>query len=197
MKLSRRQFLHLAAGAAALPAVSRAIWAQAYPTRPVTVIVPFAAGGPTDAVGRLLAERMRGALGQSVTVENSSGAAGALGVGRVARAVPDGYTLSLGIWSTHVVNGAIYTLQYDVVKDFEPVALISRELGLIIVAKKTTPAKDLRELIEWLKASHERALFGTSGVGSPSHMAGVLFQNLTSAPFQFVHYRGAARVCRI
>jgi tripartite-type tricarboxylate transporter receptor subunit TctC len=135
---------------------------------------------------------MRGALGQSVTVENSSGAAGTLGVGRVARAVPDGYTLSLGIWSTHVVNGAIYTLQYDVVKDFEPVALISRESGLIIVAKKTTPAKDLRELIEWLKASHERALFGTSGVGSPSHMAGVLFQNLTSAPFQFVHYRGAA-----
>ena len=192
MKLPRRKFLHLAAGAAALPVVSRATWAQAYPTRPVTVIVPFAAGGPTDAVGRLLAERMRGALGQSVTVENSSGAAGTLGVGRVARAVPDGYTLSLGIWSTHVVNGAIYTLQYDVVKDFEPVALISREFGVIIVAKKTTPAKDLRELIEWLKASHERALFGTSGVGSPSHMAGVLVQNLTGAPFQFVHYRGAA-----
>jgi tripartite-type tricarboxylate transporter receptor subunit TctC len=177
MKLPRRRFLHLAAGTAALPAVSRATWAQAYPTRPVTVIVPFAAGGPTDAVGRLLAERMRGALGQSVTVENSSGAAGTLGVGRVARAVPDGYTLSLGIWSTHVVNGAIYTLQYDVVKDFEPVALISRELGLIIVAKKTAPAKDLHELIEWLKA--RRALFGTAGVGSPGHIAGVLFQNLT------------------
>ena len=196
MKLPRRNFLHLAAGAAALPVVPRFALAQAYPTRPITVIVPFAAGGPTDAVGRLLAERMRGALGQSVTVENSSGAAGTIGVGRVARAVPDGYTLSLGIWSTHVVNGAIYTLQYDVVKDFEPVALISRELGLIIVAKKTTPAKHLRELIEWLKASHERALFGTSGVGSPSHMAGVLFQNLTGAPFQFVHYRGAAPVAQ-
>ena len=136
--LGRRKFLHLAAGAAALPAVSRIARAQTYPTRPITIVVPFAAGGPTDAVGRLLAERMRGALGQSVTVENSSGAAGTIGVGRVARAVPDGYTLSLGMWSTHVVNGAIYTLQYDVVKDFEPVALISREFGVIIVAKKTT-----------------------------------------------------------
>jgi tripartite-type tricarboxylate transporter receptor subunit TctC len=192
VKLPRRRFLHLAAGAAALPAVPHFALAQAYPTRPITVIVPFAAGGPTDTVGRLLAERMRGELGQSVIVENSSGAAGTIGVSRVARAVPDGYTLSLGIWSTHVVNGAIYRLQYDVVKDFEPVALISREPGLIIVAKKTTPAKDLRELIEWLKASQGRALFGTSGVGSPSHVAGVLFQNLIGAPFQFVYYRGAA-----
>jgi len=194
MKLPRRNFLHLAAGAAALPVVPRFALAQAYPTRPITVIVPFAAGGPTDAVGRLLAERMRGALGQSVTVENSSGAAGTIGVGRVARAVPDGYTLSLGIWGTHVVNGAIYTLQYDIVKDFEPVALISRESSTIIIAKKTTPAKDLRELIEWLKVSHGRPLFGTGGVGSPGHIGGVLFQNLTGAPFQFVHYRGAAPV---
>jgi tripartite-type tricarboxylate transporter receptor subunit TctC len=107
-----------------------------------------------------------------------------------SRAPPDGYTLVIGIWSTHVVNGALYALQYDMLNDFEPVALISRELGLIIVAKKTAPAKDLHELIEWLKA--RRALFGTAGVGSPGHIAGVLFQNLTGAPFQFVHYRGAA-----
>jgi tripartite-type tricarboxylate transporter receptor subunit TctC len=192
MKLPRRTFLHLAAGATALPAASRFARAQTYPTRPITIIVPFAAGGPTDAVGRLLAERMRGALGQTVVIENVTGAGGSLGVRRVARAAPDGYALVIGIWSTHVVNSALYALQYDVLNDFEPVALISRELGLIIVAKKTVPAKDLHELIEWLKASHERALFGTAGVGSPSHMAGVLFQKLTGAPFQFVHYRGAA-----
>jgi tripartite-type tricarboxylate transporter receptor subunit TctC len=196
MKLPRRQFLHLASGAAALPAVSRIARAQAYPTRPITMIIPFSAGGPSDVIGRLLAERMRATLGQSVLVENSTGAGGTIGVGRVARAAPDGYTLGIGIWSTHVVNGAIYTLQYDVTKDFAPVSLISRELGTIIVAKKSTPAKDLRELIEWLKAGQGRATFGTAGVGSPPHIGGVLFQNLAGAPFQFVHYRGAAPVAQ-
>jgi tripartite-type tricarboxylate transporter receptor subunit TctC len=196
MKLPRRKFLHLAAGAAVLPAVSRAAMAQAYPTRPITMIVPFSAGGPTDVVGRVLADRMRGALGQSVIVENSTGAGGTIGVGRVARAAPDGYTIGMGIWSTHVVNGAIYTLQYDLMKDFAPVALISRELGTLIVAKKTTPAKNLRELIEWLKASQGRATFGTAGVGTPPHIGGVLFQNLSGTTFQFVHYRGAAPVAQ-
>jgi tripartite-type tricarboxylate transporter receptor subunit TctC len=196
MKLPRRQFLHLASGAAALPAVSRIAMAQAYPTRPITMIIPFSAGGPSDVIGRLLAERMRATLGQSVVVENSTGAGGTIGVGRVARAAPDGYTLGIGIWSTHVVNGAIYTLRYDVTKDFAPVSLISRELGTIIVAKKSTPAKDLRELIEWLKAGQGRATFGTAGVGSPPHIGGVLFQNLAGAPFQFVHYRGAAPVAQ-
>jgi tripartite-type tricarboxylate transporter receptor subunit TctC len=196
MKLPRRQFLHLASGAAALPAVSRIARAQAYPTRPITMIIPFSAGGPSDVIGRLLAERMRATLGQSVLVENSTGAGGTIGVGRVARAAPDGYTLGIGIWSTHVVNGAIYTLQYDVTKDFAPVSLISRELGTIIVAQKSTPAKDLRELIEWLKAGQGRATFGTAGVGSPPHIGGVLFQNLAGAPFQFVHYRGAAPVAQ-
>jgi tripartite-type tricarboxylate transporter receptor subunit TctC len=196
MKLPRRQFLHLASGAAALPAVSRIARAQAYPTRPITMIIPFSAGGPSDVIGRLLAERMRATLGQSVLVENSTGAGGTIGVGRVARAAPDGYTLGIGIWSTHVVNGAIYTLQYDVTKDFAPVSLISRELGTIIVAKKSTPAKDLRELIEWLKAGQGRATFGTAGVGSPPHIGGVLFQNLAGVAFQFVHYRGAAPVAQ-
>jgi tripartite-type tricarboxylate transporter receptor subunit TctC len=196
MKLPRRQFLHLASGAAALPAVSRIARAQAYPTRPITMIIPFSAGGPSDVIGRLLAERMRATLGQSVLVENSTGAGGTIGVGRVARAAPDGYTLGIGIWSTHVVNGAIYKLQYDVTKDFAPVSLISRELGTIIVAQKSTPAKDLRELIEWLKAGQGRATFGTAGVGSPPHIGGVLFQNLAGAPFQFVHYRGAAPVAQ-
>jgi tripartite-type tricarboxylate transporter receptor subunit TctC len=160
------------------------------------MIIPFSAGGPSDVIGRLLAERMRATLGQSVLVENSTGAGGTIGVGRVARAAPDGYTLGIGIWSTHVVNGAIYTLQYDVTKDFAPVSLISRELGTIIVAKKSTPAKNLRELIEWLKAGQGRATFGTAGVGSPPHIGGVLFQNLAGAPFQFVHYRGAAPVAQ-
>jgi tripartite-type tricarboxylate transporter receptor subunit TctC len=160
------------------------------------MIIPFSAGGPSDVIGRLLAERMRATLGQSVLVENSTGAGGTIGVGRVARAAPDGYTLGIGIWSTHVVNGAIYTLRYDVTKDFAPVSLISRELGTIIVAKKSTPAKNLRELIEWLKAGQGRATFGTAGVGSPPHIGGVLFQNLAGAPFQFVHYRGAAPVAQ-
>ena len=192
MKLPRRTFLHLAAGATALPAVSRFAWAQTYPTRPVTMIVPFAAGGPTDVLGRILAERMRGALGQTVIVENSTGAGGTIGVGRVARASPDGYMIGLGLWSTHVVNGAIYTLSYDLIKDFEPVALISRTLGLVIVAKKAMPATDLRELIDWLKAKPEKASFATAGVGSPPHIAGVLFEKLSGTQLQFVHYRGSA-----
>jgi tripartite-type tricarboxylate transporter receptor subunit TctC len=196
MTLPRRRFLHLAAGAAALPVLSRGAMAQTYPTRPITMIIPFAAGGPTDVIGRLLAERMRGTLGQSVIPENSTGAGGTIGVGRVARAAPDGYTVGMGIWSTHVVNGAIYSLQYDLVKDFTPVTLISRELGTLVVAKKNTPAKDLRELIEWLKANQGRATFGTAGVGSPPHIGGVLFQNLSGAPFQFVHYRGASQVAQ-
>jgi tripartite-type tricarboxylate transporter receptor subunit TctC len=192
MKLPRRTFLHLAAGAVALPAMPRTARALDYPARPVTMIVPFAAGGPTDVLGRILAERMRSALGQTVIVENATGAGGTIGVGRVARATPDGYTIGLGLWSTHVVNGAIYTLSYDLTKDFEPVALISRTLGLVIVAKKAMPAKDLRELIDWLKAKPEKASFATAGVGSPPHIAGVLFEKLAGTQLQFVHYRGSA-----
>src|SRR5882724_9702843 len=123
MKLSRRTFLHLAAGASALPALSRIAWAQAYPSRPVTIVVPYPAGGPTDTLARILAERMRGALGQAVIVENPTGAGGTIGTGRVARAAPDGYTVILGHWQTHVVNGATYTLPFDVVKDFAPISL--------------------------------------------------------------------------
>src|SRR5262249_54023510 len=151
-------------------------------------------GGPSDAIARNLAERMRVSLGQPVLIENVTGAGGTLGVGRVARATPDGHTLVLGLWSTHVVNGAIYTLAYDPVNDFEPVGLISRELGTVITARKTMPAKDLQELIAWAKAKPEKVLFGTAGVGSPPHVGGVLFQNLTGIQFQFVHYRGAAQV---
>jgi tripartite-type tricarboxylate transporter receptor subunit TctC len=193
MKLPhRRKFLQLAAGAAAIPAVSRVASAQAYPARAITMIVPFAAGGPADVYARIMAERMRISLGQAVIVENVTGAAGTVGVGRVARATPDGYTLSIGPGlSTHVINAAIYDFQYDVVKDFEPVALLSL-IPQMIVAKKAMPADDLKGLISWLKANPDTALQGTSGVGSAGHLAGVLFQQQTGTRFGFVPYRGLA-----
>jgi tripartite-type tricarboxylate transporter receptor subunit TctC len=191
MNLPRRHFLHLAAGAAALSAVSRFAWAQAYPSRPITMIVPFPAGGPTDTIGRIVAEGMRVSLRQPIIIENVTGAGGTIGVGRVARAVPDGYTLSVGFLGTHVLNGAIYTLQYDVLRDFEPVALLASNPQLI-VAKSATPAKSLNELIAWLKANPGKALQGTAGVGSPAHVSGAYFQKETGTRFQFVPYRGAA-----
>jgi tripartite-type tricarboxylate transporter receptor subunit TctC len=189
MKLPRRKFLHLAVGAAALPTVSRFAWAQTYPVRPITMVIPFAAGGPLDTVGRILADRLRGALGQSVIIENVPGASGSIGVGRVARAAPDGYTLSLGQWGTHVVNGAMYTLPYDLIRDFEPISLLTSNPALI-VAKKPMPADDLKGLIAWLRANPGKASLGTTGVGGPSHVNGVFFQNLTGTRFAFVPYRG-------
>jgi tripartite-type tricarboxylate transporter receptor subunit TctC len=154
------------------------------------MVVPYAAGGPTDTIARIMAERMRALLGQTVLVENTTGAAGTLGVGRVARAAPDGYTIGIGHWGTHVVNPAIYTLQYDTLKDFEPVAMIATN-PQIIVAKKAIPAKDLKELVAWLKANSRTATQGTAGHGSGSHLSGVYFQNITGTQFQFVPYRGA------
>src|SRR5262245_61361988 len=139
MQLARRKFLHLAA-ATALPAMSRLARAQTFPTRPITIIVPFAAGGPTDTLARILAERMRASLGQTVVIENAVGAAGSIGVTRVARAVPDGHTLSIGHLGTHVVNGAIYALPYDLLNDFEPVGLIADHPSLV-VSKNAVPAK--------------------------------------------------------
>src|SRR5262249_32283800 len=135
---SRRQVLHLAAGAAALASVPRIASAQAYPSRPITMVVPFGAGGPGDTIGRIVAEALRPALGQPVIIENVVGASGTIGVGRVARAAPDGYTFVLGNWATHVLNGPMFTLPYDLLMDFEPVALISSD-SLVIVAKKNMP----------------------------------------------------------
>jgi tripartite-type tricarboxylate transporter receptor subunit TctC len=182
--------LALAASSFAVNATCPAI-AQVYPARPITIVVPFPAGGPTDAVGRILAERMRVSLGQPVTVENVAGAGGSIGAGRVARAAPDGYTIAIGIWSTHVVNAAIYSLQYDVVKNFKPIALLANSPQLIL-SKNALPANDLAGLIAWLKANPDKASQGTAGVGSPPHIAGVLFQRITDTRFQFVHYRGSA-----
>ncbi len=164
--------------------------AQNYPSRPITMVVPYAAGGPTDTIARIMAERMRVLLGQTVLVENTTGAAGTLGVGRVARAAPDGYTIGIGHWGTHVVNPAIYTLQYDTLKDFEPVAMIATN-PQIIVARKTIAAKNLKELVAWLKANSTTATQGTAGHGSGSHLSGVYFQSITGTQFQFVPYRGA------
>jgi len=178
MKLPRRRFVHLAAAAAALPAVSRIAWAQVYPTRPITMVVPYAAGGPADTVGRILAEPMRASLGQPVIIENASGANGGIAVGRVARAAPDGYTLSLGLWNTHVSNAALYALQYDVLNDFEPVLLLASFLSMI-VARNGIPANDLKEFIAWLKANPSKASQGSAGVGSLGHLSGVYFQNIT------------------
>jgi tripartite-type tricarboxylate transporter receptor subunit TctC len=123
VKLPRRQFLHLTAGAAMLPAMSRFAWAQTYPTRPITMIMPFTPGGGSDAIGRIVGERMRASLNQPIVIENVAGANGSIGVGRAARAAHDGYTIVMGLWNTHVANGALFGLSYDVVKDFEPIAL--------------------------------------------------------------------------
>jgi tripartite-type tricarboxylate transporter receptor subunit TctC len=191
MKLPRRRLLRLSAGAASLPIVARSARAQTYPSRPITMIVPFPPGGPTDTIGRIIAGGARVSLGQAIIIENVTGAGGTIGVGRVARAAPDGYTLSVGFLGTHVLNGAIYTLQYDVLKDFEPVALLATNPQLI-VAKDATPAKNLNELIAWLTANPGKASQGTAGVGSPAHVSGAYFQKETGTHFQFVPYRGAA-----
>jgi len=191
MKLPRRRFLHLAAGAAAMPTASRVAWAQSYPSRPITMIVPFPPGGPLDTIARIVVEGMRGSFNQPIVIENVPGAAGTIGVGRVARAAPDGHTLVVGFVGTHVVNGAVYALQYDVLNDFEPVSLFASSSWLI-VAKKSMPANDLTSFIAWLKANPDKASQGTAGVGSPHHVAGAFFQKETGTRFQFVPYRGAA-----
>src|SRR5712671_2983003 len=193
----RKPIFVAAAFAANLAAILAAILggigdatAQAYPSRPITMIVPLATGGSTDVIGRIVAEGMRATLGQPVIVENVTGAGGTLGVGRVARAAPDGYTISLGQWGTNMANGAIYPLQYDIIGDFEPVALIANQ-PFLIDSRKTLPAKDLQDLIAWLKANADKATEGNSGVGSPSHVAGILLQNTLGIRWQMVPYRSA------
>jgi tripartite-type tricarboxylate transporter receptor subunit TctC len=185
-----KRYLSLAALAVTLAMPTLAL-AQAYPSRAISIVVPFAAGGPTDVIARMMAQHMTGSLGQSVVVENVAGANGNVGVGKVARAAPDGYTLSIGHWSTHVVNAAVYPLPYNVVKDFEPLSLIASN-AYVIVAKNAVPAQDLKSFIAWLKANPDKAFEGTAGAGSPQHVSGVFFQNATSTRFQFVPYRGAA-----
>jgi tripartite-type tricarboxylate transporter receptor subunit TctC len=164
--------------------------AEPYPSRPITLNVPYAAGGPLDVLVRIVADGLRASLGQSIVIENVTGAGGSIGVGRAARAAPDGYTISTGNWSTHVANGALYPLPYDLRTDFEPVSLLPYEDNLII-ARKDFPANTLAELIAWLKQNPGKATAGTSGLGGPSYMAAAFFQMRTGTQFTLVPYRGA------
>jgi tripartite-type tricarboxylate transporter receptor subunit TctC len=163
--------------------------AQVYPSRHITMVVPFPAGGPTDTLARILSERMRVALGQPVIVENVTGASGTIGVGRVARAAGDGYTLSIGPWNSHVLNGAVYKLNYDLLNDLEPIALLASN-DCVIVSKNAVPASNLKELIAWVKANPDKVSAGTGGIGTGTHIASVLFQNMTGTAIQSVPYRG-------
>lgn len=181
--------LCLAIALTAIFASIESAWSDAYPSRAVTMVVPFAAGGPTDALARTLATRMSASLGQPVIVENVTGAAGTIGVGHVAHAARDGYTLSIGNWTSHVVNGAVYELKYDLLNDFEPIARLPSNPQLI-VSRSSLPARDLPELIDWLKANQGKATAGTGGVGTAAHVSGIYFQSVTDTQFQFVPYRG-------
>jgi tripartite-type tricarboxylate transporter receptor subunit TctC len=173
-----------------LQSIPNASAQTSYPSRPITMVVPFAAGGPVDVVARVLSEPMRKSLGQAVVVDYTTGAGGSLGVGRVARAAPDGYTVSIGHWGTHVVNGAVYSLQYDLLKDLEPVAMIGAN-PMLIVGKTAIPAASLKDLIAWIKASPAGVNVGTAGAGSGTHISGVYFQNAIGASLQFIPYKGS------
>jgi tripartite-type tricarboxylate transporter receptor subunit TctC len=165
--------------------------AQTYPSKPITIVVPFAAGGPSDALARILGDRMKVTLGQSFIIENVTGAGGSIGVGRAVRAPADGYTISFGHLGTHVANQAIYPLQYDMLADLDPVVLLPSN-PMVVVSRNSLPAKSLQELLAWLKANPDKATAGTAGAGSGSHIAGVYMQNLTGLRLQFVPYRGTA-----
>jgi tripartite-type tricarboxylate transporter receptor subunit TctC len=164
---------------------------QAYPNKPITIVVPFAAGGPSDALARILGDRMKATLGQAFVIENVTGAGGSIGVGRAVRAPADGYTISFGHLGTHVANQAIYPLAYDMLTDLDPVVLLPSN-PMVIVSRNSLPAKSLQELLAWLKANPDKASAGTAGAGSGAHIAGVYMQNLTGLRLQFVPYRGTA-----
>jgi tripartite-type tricarboxylate transporter receptor subunit TctC len=182
-----RRFL---TGAVLAVVLSAGAAAQPYPSRPITMNVPYAAGGPLDTTMRVIVEGMRASLGQPIIIENIAGAGGSIGVGRVARAAPDGYTIGAGNWASHVSNLAMYSLNYDVLKDLDPVTLLPDEPDLII-AKRDFPAANLRELIGWLKANPDKATAGTSGIGGPSYMSMAFFRQDTGTRFRLIPYRGS------
>lgn len=179
----------LLAGLVALLTFGGGALAENFPSRPITIIVPYAAGGPSDALARILAERMKVTLGEVILIENVTGAGGSIGVGRAVHSPADGYTISFGHLGTHVANGAIYKLNFDLVNDFEPVALLPSN-PMMIVSKNAVPAKNLTELIAWLKARPTPAAAGTGGAGSGTHIAGLYFESVTGTKLQFVPYRG-------
>jgi tripartite-type tricarboxylate transporter receptor subunit TctC len=166
-------------------------FAETFPSHPITIVVPFSAGGPSDAMARILAERMKVKLGETILIENVTGAGGSIGVGRAVRSPPDGYTISFGHLGTHVANGAIYKLGYDLVTDLEPVALLPSN-PMIIVSKNAVPAKNLQELLAWLRSRPTPPTAGTAGAGSGSHIAGLYFEKVTGIKLQYVPYRGTA-----
>ena len=191
MKTTSRAVAFAAAVACAHLAGVIAAPAQDYPSHPITMIVPFAAGGPTDTLGRILSERMRASLGETIVIENVTGAGSTIGVGRAAQATADGYTLALGNWTSFVGSGALYRTSYDLRKDFEPVSLLTFA-PMLIVGKSTLPVKNAKELIAWLKASPDKVSAATVGAGSAAHVCGLYFQDKTHTRFQFVPYRGGA-----
>lgn len=166
-------------------------WAQPWPSRPISMVVPFSAGGPTDTLARIMSEPMRRFLGQTIVVDNVTGAGGSIGVGRVVRAAPDGYTLSIGHWGTHVVNGAYYNLNYDMLTDLAPIAMIATNPQLV-VSKNAVPAKNMKDLVAWIKSNPDKVQFATGGVGGSSHVVGIYLLNRIGAKTEFVPYRGAA-----
>ena len=173
----------------AMFALSNTARAENYPSHPITVIVPFSAGGPSDAMMRILAERMKLTLGETMLIENVTGAGGSLGVGRTVHSAPDGYTVGFGHLGPNVANGAIYKLGYDLVADLEPVVLLPSN-PMIIVSKNAVPAKSLKELLAWLKSRPAPPTAGTAGAGSGSHIAGLYFENVSGIKLQYVPYRG-------
>jgi tripartite-type tricarboxylate transporter receptor subunit TctC len=189
MNLPRRKFLQAAGVAAIVPAFSHVATAQTYPSRPITMIVPFPAGGAMDAFSRILAEPMTRSLGQSVIIENIGGAEGSIGVSRAARAQPDGYTINLGLLDTHVLNGAFYSLSYDVVSDFAPIAAFGGS-SYVMVARESMPAKNLRDLIVWLKLNPNKASAAVTTSGT--RLLTTLFRKQTGTQFALVPYRGGA-----
>jgi tripartite-type tricarboxylate transporter receptor subunit TctC len=191
MEHAAMRMLRMAAACAVLWGAVATASAQVYPSRVITIVVPLPPGGATDTLTRTLAEHMRGTLGQPVIVENVPGAGGTLGVARVVRAAPDGYTLSVGNWATHVAAGATYPVHYDLLTDLEPVAKLA-DTPLWMAVKTALPVRDLKDLVAWLKVNQERATAGIVGMGSGGHICGLSFQNATGTRYQFVPYRGGA-----
>jgi tripartite-type tricarboxylate transporter receptor subunit TctC len=167
--------------------------AETYPSRPITIVAPTTAGGPPDTIARILSERMRASLGQPVIVENVTGAGGSLGVQRVARSAPDGYTVSIGHLNSHVFTGAVYNLSFDLLKDLAPVTMLTSS-PMVFVVRSGFPPNNLRELIAWMKEHPKGAAFGSVGVGGPAKVWATDFQNKIGIEFQFVPYRGAAAI---
>jgi len=187
-KPPRRRFLHLMAGAAGALALPRFSWAQTYPARPITLIVPFPPGGSTDPAARVLAARMSDKLGQSIVVENVGGAGGSIAVGRLSRATPDGYTIDMGQWDTHVLNGAIRTLNYDLRTDFAPIGLATLN-PLLLVARKSFPADDLKSTAAWIRTHPKELKFASPSASA--QVAAISLQNLAGADVLTIPYRGS------